>query len=313
MSETFLTHTNRVIARLNEVQLTSSDFSNSRGIQTQCKNAVNEAVRYINQKEFQYPFNHTVKTETLTAGTVKYSIPTDAKTVDYNTFRLVKNSDLGVSGGRLRIFDYNDYVNSFITQEDEINTTTLSQSHTDSVTTITVASTSGFDSSGTLFIGNEQVTYTAVGSSTTFTGVTRGANSTTAAAHDSGVQVAQFTSGGIPEFVIRTPDNNYSLYPFPDKSYSIKYDYFTFPTDMSAHSDTTTIPDRFAPIIADGATAFVYQYRGETAQYQLNMQRFEQGIKNMQTLLVNRFEYIRSTYIPKSTYNATTNIFARST
>ena len=302
MAETFLTHTNRVIARLNEVHLTSSDFASSRGIQTQCKNAVNEAVRYINQKEFQYPFNHTVKTETLTAGTVKYSIPTDAKTVDYNTFRLVKNSDLGVSGGRLRIFDYNDYVNSFITQEDEINTTTLSQSHTDSVTTITVASTSGFDSSGTLFIGNEQVTYTAVGSSTTFTGVTRGANSTTAAAHDSGVQVAQFTSGGIPEFVIRTPDNNYSLYPFPDKSYSIKYDYFTFPTDMSAHSDTTTIPDRFAPIIADGATAFVYQYRGETAQYQLNMQRFEQGIKNMQTLLVNRFDYIRSTYIPRSSY-----------
>ena len=63
MSETFLTHTNRVIARLNEVQLTSSDFANSRGIQTQCKNAVNEAVRYINQKEFQYPFNHSTKTQ----------------------------------------------------------------------------------------------------------------------------------------------------------------------------------------------------------------------------------------------------------
>ena len=302
MAETFLTHTNRVIARLNEVALTSSNFTSSRGIQTQCKNAVNEAVRYINQKEFQYPFNHTTKTQTLTAGTVKYSIPTDAKTVDYNTFRLVKDSDLGVSGGRLRIFDYNDYVNSFITQEDEINTTTLSQSHTDSVTTITVASTSGFDSAGTLFIGNEQVTYTAIGSSTTFTGVTRGANSTTAAAHDSSVQVAQFTGGGIPEFVVRTPDNNYILYSFPDKSYSIKYDYFTFPSDMSAHGDTTSIPDRFAPIIADGATAFVYQYRGETSQYQLNMQRFEQGIKNMQTLLVNRFDYIRSTYIPRSGY-----------
>ena len=301
MAETFLTHTNRVIARLNEVQLTSSDFASSRGIQTQCKNAVNEAVRYINQKEFQYPFNHTTKTETLTAGTVKYSIPTDAKTVDYNTFRLVKDSDLGVSGGRLSILNYNDYVNSYITQEDEIVTTTLSQSHTDSVTTITVASTTGFDSSGTLFIGNEQVTYTGT-TSTTFTGATRGAGSTTASAHDSGVQVAQFTDGGLPQFIVRTPDNNYLLYPFPTKSYSIKFDYFTFPSDMSAHGDTTSIPDRFAPIIADGATAFVYQYRGETAQYQLNMQRFEQGIKNMQTLLVNRFDYIRSTYIPRSGY-----------
>ena len=301
MAETFLTHTNRVIARLNEVQLTSSDFASSRGIQTQCKNAVNEAVRYINQKEFQYPFNHSTKTQTLTAGTVKYSIPTDAKTVDYNTFRLVKDSDLSTSGGRLPILNYNDYVNAYITQEDEIVTTTLSTSHTDSVTTITVTSTTGFDSSGTLFIGNEQVTYTGT-TSTTFTGATRGAGSTTASAHDSGVQVAQFTDGGLPQFIVRTPDNNYLLYPFPTKSYSIKFDYFTFPSDMSAHGDTTSIPDRFAPIIADGATAFVYQYRGETAQYQLNMQRFEQGIKNMQTLLVNRFDYIRSTYIPRSGY-----------
>ena len=302
MALTFLSLTNSVITRMNEVELTSSTFTNARGVQVQCKNAVNEATRYINQKEFQYPFNHSTKTQTLTAGTVKYSIPTDAKTVDYNTFRLVKDSDLGTSGGRLRILNYNDYVNAYITQEDEIDTTTLSQSHTDSVTTITVSSTSGFASSGTLFIGNEQVTYTAIGSSTTFTGVTRGTSSTTASAHDSGVQVAQFEDGGIPQFIIRAPDNNYILYPFPTKSYTIKYDYFTFPSDMSAHSDTTSIPDRFAPIIADGATAFVYQYRGETSQYQLNMQRFEQGIKNMQTLLVNRFDYIRSTYIPRSGY-----------
>jgi hypothetical protein len=313
MAESFLTHTNRVIARLNEVALTSANFSSARGIQVQCQNAVNEAIRYINQKEFQYPFNHSTKTQTLTAGTVKYSIPTDAKTVDYNTFRLVKDNDLATNGGRLSILNYNDYVNSYITQEDEIQTTTLSTSHTDSVTTITVVSTTGFDSAGTLYVGNEQITYTGIGGSTTFTGATRGANGTTASAHDSGVQVAQFDTGGIPQYVVRTPDNNYILYPFPTKSFSIKYDYFTFPSDMSAHSDTTSVPDRFAPIIADGATAFVYQYRGETQQYQLNMQRFEQGIKNMQTLLINRFEYVRSTYIPKTRYGNASDIPLRVT
>ena len=233
MAESFLTHTNRVIARLNEVALTSSNFSSARGIQVQCQNAVNEAVRYINQKEFQYPFNHATDTETLVAGTFKYSVPTTAKTVDYNTFRLVKDSDLATSGGRLRVLNYNDYLNSYITQEDEIETTTLSQSHTDSVTTITVTSTSGFDSTGTLYVGNEQITYTAIGSSTTFTGATRGANGTTASAHNSAVQVAQFDSGGIPQYVIRTPDNNYILYPYPTKSFSIKYYYFTFHSDMS--------------------------------------------------------------------------------
>jgi hypothetical protein len=299
MAETYLTLTNKVIARLNEVALTSATFSNARGIQVQCQNAVNEAIRYINQKEFQYPFNHATDTEVLTAGVVRYSVPATTKTVDYNTFRVIKDSDLGVTGGRLKILNYNDYVNNFITQEDEINSTTTSTTHTDSVTTITVSSTTGFDSAGTLFIGNEQITYTGT-TSTTFTGCTRGAGSTTATSIASGITVTQFDGGGIPEFVVRTPDNNYLLYPFPTKSVTIKFDYYTFPTDMSAHGDTTTVPDRFAAVIIDGATAFVYQYRGETQQYQLNFGRFEQGIKNMQTLLINRFDYVRSTYIPQS-------------
>ena len=302
MAESYLTLTNKVLARLNEVELTSSTFTSARGIQTQVKNAVNEAVRYINQREYNYPFNHATKTQTLTAGIVRYSIPTTAKVVDYNTFRIVKDSDLAVSGGQLSILNYNDYISRAVEQEDEINTTTTSTTHTDSVTTITVASTTDFDSAGTLFIGNEQISYTAIGSSTTFTGCTRGANSTTAASIASGVTVAQFDKGSVPTHIVRTPDNNYLLYPYPDKSYSIKFDYYTFPTDMSAHGDTTTVPDRFAAVIADGATAFVYQYRGELQQYGINFERFEQGIKNMQSLLVNRFEYIRSTYIPSTGY-----------
>ena len=299
MAETYLTLTNKVIARLNEVALTSTTFSSARGIQVQCQNAVNESIRFINQREFNYPFNHATATQTLTAGVVRYSLPASTKTVDYNTFRIVKDSDLGNSGYKLGLLDYNDYINRVINQEDEINTTTTSTTHTDSVTTITVASTTGFDSAGTIVIGNETITYTGV-TSTTFTGCTRGASSTTAASIASGVTVAQFDRGGVPEYVVRTPDNNYLLYPYPNKSYAIKFDYYTFPSDLSAHGDTTTIPDRFAPVIIDGATAFVYQYRGETQQYQLNMQRFEQGIKNMQTLLVNKFSYLRSTFISRA-------------
>jgi len=302
MSGTYLTLTNNTLARLNEVQLTSTTFTSARGIQVQAKNAVNESIRYINQKEFSYPFNHATETKTLTAGTVRYSLPTSTKHVDYNTFRLIKDEDLGNSGGKLGILQYNDYINNYITQEDEIVTTTLDGSLTDSATTVTVASTTGFDSAGTLHIGNEQITYTGT-TSTTFTGATRGAGGTTASAHSDATQVAQFEEGGVPRYVVRSPDNGYLLYPFPTKSYSVKFDYYTFPTDLSAQDDTTSIPARFDAVIVDGATAFVYQYRGETAQYQLNFARFEQGIKNMQTLLVNKFEYIRSTFIPRTPTN----------
>ena len=58
MAETYLTLTNKVIARLNEVALTSANFTKARGIQVQCQNAVNESIRFINQREFNYPFNH---------------------------------------------------------------------------------------------------------------------------------------------------------------------------------------------------------------------------------------------------------------
>ena len=308
MAETYLTLTNRVLTRLNEVELTSSTFSSSRGIQTQTKTAINEAVRYINQREFNYPFNHATDSETLVAGTFKYSIPATAKLADYDTFRVVKDSDLGVSGGKLNSMNYKEYIEHHITNEDEITTTTLNGSHSSSVETLTLTSTTGFDAAGSAFIGSEIISYTAI-SGNDLTGVTRGTQSTTAAIHASGVQVAQFSNGSAPTHVIRTLDNNYILFPCPDKAYTIKYDYFTFPTDMSAHGDTTSIPDRFAPVIVDGATAFVYQYRGETQQYAINFTRYEQGIKNMQTLLINKFDYLRSTYITRNHIGSPTSSF----
>jgi len=305
MALTFLSLTNSTITRMNEVELTSSNFTSARGVQIQCQNAVNEAIRYINQREFGYSFNHATNTQSLVPGKVRYDLPTSTKSVDYNTARIKKSTTLGTSGSNLGILNYNEYIqNEYANQEDEINSTTLNGSHSISVTTLTLTSTTGFDASGTVYIGSEQVTYTAI-SGNDLTGCTRGANSTTAAIHADDVFVAQFDKGGVPKNIIRTPDNNYLLYPFPDKEYTLTFDYYTFPSDLSAHGDITTIPDRFAPVVIDGATAFVYQYRGETQQYQLNFSRFEQGIKNMQSLLINKYDYVRSTMIvrPRSSVN----------
>ena len=157
MSGTYLTLTNSTLARLNEVQLTSTTFTSARGIQTQAQNAVNESIRYINQKEYNFPFNHSTETKTVTAGTVRYSLPTSTKHVDYNTFRLVKDEDLATSGGKLTILQYNDYINSYITQEDEINNNNTRWFINRLSNTITVVSTTGFDSTGTLHIGNEEL------------------------------------------------------------------------------------------------------------------------------------------------------------
>ena len=109
MAETFLTLTNKVITEINEVELTSANFATARGVQVQCKNAVNDSIRYINQKEYTFPFNHATETKTLTAGVVRYSAPTSTKLIDYNTVRIVKNTTLGNAGYRLKELNYNDY------------------------------------------------------------------------------------------------------------------------------------------------------------------------------------------------------------
>ena len=297
MALTFLSLTNDVITRMNEVVLTSTNFTSARGVQVQCKNAVNEAIRYINQREFGYSFNHAQNSSTLTPGVARYSLPTSTKSVDYNTARIKKDDDLNSAGNNLVSLNYNEYIDKdYPNEEDQIKSTTLNGSHSSSVTTLTLTSSTGFATSGKIYIGGEQVTYTGV-SGNDLTGCTRGANSTTAALHADGTTVTQFDNGGVPRNIVRTPDNNYLLYPFPDKQYTLAFDYFTFPSDLSAHGDATSIPDRFGPVIVDGATAFVYQYRGEMQQYQLNFGRFEQGIKNMQSLLINKYEYIRSTVL----------------
>ncbi len=67
-------------------------------------------------------------------------------------------------------------------------TSTLSSSINTSVTSLTMASTTSFPSSGTVIIGSELITYTG-NSGGTLTGLTRGANGTTAASHSSGATV----------------------------------------------------------------------------------------------------------------------------
>ena len=67
-------------------------------------------------------------------------------------------------------------------------TSTLSSSINASVTSLTMASSSSFPSSGTVIIGTELITYTG-NSGGTLSGLTRGANGTTAATHSSGATV----------------------------------------------------------------------------------------------------------------------------
>ena len=117
MAYDYLDITNEVIARMNEVSLTAANFTAARGFQVQCKNAVNDSINYINQREFGWPFTHLTHTQTLVAGQTRYSIPTTSQSVDYDTFRISRDNTLAVAGTTLRILDYKEYTQKYISQE----------------------------------------------------------------------------------------------------------------------------------------------------------------------------------------------------
>ena len=309
MAYDYLGLVNDVNKRLNEVELTSSNFASSIGEYAMVKDAINVAIRQINQYEFSYPFNSAVNSTTVTPGVTRYDIPTNTKLIDYKTARIKKDTDLSVSGNNLGTMTYYEYIaKDYANQEDDIQSTTINATSglSASVETISVTSSTGFSTTGTLHIGGEQITYTGI-TGNDFTGCTRGANSTTAATIADDVTVTQFDNGGVPRHIIRTPDNNYILHPFPNKAYTIVFDYFTLPTDLSAVTDVPSLPEQFRTIIVEGAMYTAYMFRGETQEAVVMKTNFEEGIKNMRTLYINRYDYVSSTVINKSASSSMTH------
>ena len=65
----------------------SSNFSSARGIQVQAQNAVNTLyLLLINQMVTQLSIQSDFSKTLIDGATVRYSIPTSTKHVDYNTF-----------------------------------------------------------------------------------------------------------------------------------------------------------------------------------------------------------------------------------
>ena len=99
-----------------------------------------------------------------------------------------------------------------------LGSTALSASIAATDTTIPVVSTSGFITPGSISIDNETISYTGL-TSTSFTGVTRGVNSTTPASHLSGASVLGTDTEPVSVTVpSNTPTDTYSLQACADST-----------------------------------------------------------------------------------------------
>ena len=91
MATTYLVLSNRVLRELNEVEMTSSNFSSSRGIQTAVKDFINKSIHDIYNEGAELPLLHTSTTQATFPGDGEYAFPTDMRRVDFESFFLKPN------------------------------------------------------------------------------------------------------------------------------------------------------------------------------------------------------------------------------
>jgi hypothetical protein len=117
MAYDFIGLVNDVNRRLNEVELTTANFAGAQGYYNLTKDAVNASMRHIHQEEFEWPWNHAEEEEILTPGEVRYSMPYNSKTVNMNSFRIKRDAALGVGTTKLKVLNYEEYLDKHVDAE----------------------------------------------------------------------------------------------------------------------------------------------------------------------------------------------------
>lgn len=102
---------------------------------------------------------------------------------------------------------------------------------------------------------------------------------------------------GVPVYVAEGFGNGYSITPSPDKAYTIKFRYYQNHNDLVAYGDLTRIPDTYDNVIIEGALMQMYMFRDNMEAAGISAQLFQQGVKEMQGILMNKYQEIRDTRI----------------
>lgn len=227
MPSTYIDLCNKVIRRLNEVEIAQDDFANVRGVQALVKDAVKAAVARINQAEYEWPFNAAEHTQTLVQGQEEYTWPAYFKVSDWNSFQILKNDSQNVGFKTLKLIERDEWY----------------KHHRD-------------------------------------------------ADYDAGSQ-----GRGTPDFVFPSHGNGFGVSPSPDKAYQVRFRYYQNYSDITAYNDVTRIPESFDTVIVDGALYHLYMFKDNLESAQAAFMSFEKGLKDLQTLYINNYEYVRDTRV----------------
>ena len=102
---------------------------------------------------------------------------------------------------------------------------------------------------------------------------------------------------GSPDFVFRRHGSGFSVSPSPDKAYSVRYDYYRVPETLTSATDTSRVPSEFDYIITDAALYHMYMFKDNIDAANTARQSFEIGLKSLQSIYINSFDYVRDTRV----------------
>ncbi len=93
--------------------------------------------------------------------------------------------------------------------------------------------------------------------------------------------------------IVRAPSREFILVPEPDQAYTLVYEYYTLGFDLESHDDVPSIPEPYRHVIINGAMYYVYQFRNDAQMANMSLQMFEDGIKYLRSLHINRYKEVR--------------------
>jgi hypothetical protein len=94
------------------------------------------------------------------------------------------------------------------------------------------------------------------------------------------------TSYSKPDYVVRTLDNKAIFYPKSDDVYTVEYEYFARPTDLSASTDVPAIPSMYDMVIVSGALVYVHMYLDDEVKAQAEASIFRDKVNDMRRALI---------------------------
>jgi hypothetical protein len=106
----------------------------------------------------------------------------------------------------------------------------------------------------------------------------------------------------VPLRVYILPDHSaFGVSPRPNTNeYTVSYDYYTTHTDLSAHGDNMSLPDRFRTLIVDRAKYYTYMLRSDPQHAQLADRDFQRKLRLLKVDYATKNDYMRTDVIGES-------------